>query len=33
MAAIPAAKFPGGRRLRYPSMVLAMSWYALRDRL
>lgn len=27
---IPA--FPGGRRLRSPLLVLALSWYALRDR-
>jgi gamma-glutamylputrescine oxidase len=33
MASLPARKFPGGRLLRYPSLVLAMSWYALRDRL
>ncbi len=25
--------FPGGRRLRWPLLVLGMSWYALRDRL
>ncbi|NVK35817.1 MAG: FAD-binding oxidoreductase [Rhodobacteraceae bacterium] len=28
---IPA--FPGGDKLRYPLLVLAMTWYALRDRL
>src|SRR5690606_17079487 len=27
---IPA--FPGGRRLRAPLLLLALSWYALRDR-
>ncbi|MEJ1161808.1 NAD(P)/FAD-dependent oxidoreductase [Prosthecomicrobium sp. N25] len=32
-AGLPARLFPGGRHLRYPSLVLAMSWYALRDRL
>ncbi len=30
---LPAPPFPGGPLLRYPSMVLAMTWYALRDRL
>ncbi|WP_147103748.1 FAD-binding oxidoreductase [Tateyamaria sp. syn59] len=33
MAAIPAAPFPGGVRLRSPLLVLAMTWYSLRDRL
>lgn len=33
MASLPARPFPGGRLLRHPSLVLAMSWYALRDRL
>ena len=33
MAALPARRFPGGRHLRHPSLVLAMTWYALRDRL
>lgn len=33
MASIPAQKFPGGRLLRRPTLVLAMSWFALRDRL
>jgi gamma-glutamylputrescine oxidase len=32
-ARLPAPAFPGGTFLRYPSMVLAMTWYALRDRL
>ena len=32
-ARLPAPAFPGGKLLRYPSMVLAMTWYALRDRL
>ncbi len=33
MAAVPAAPFPGGVRARAPMLALAMSWYALRDRL
>lgn len=33
MAAIPTRPFPGGAALRNPLLVLAMSWYALRDRL
>lgn len=33
MASIPAKTFPGGRWLRHPTLVLAMSWFALRDRL
>ncbi|MER2605276.1 MAG: FAD-binding oxidoreductase [Siculibacillus sp.] len=33
MASIPARAFPGGRLLRWPTLVLAMSWFALRDRL
>ncbi|MFP4044470.1 MAG: NAD(P)/FAD-dependent oxidoreductase, partial [Rhodosalinus sp.] len=33
MAAIPTVPFPGGTALRSPLLVLAMSWYALRDRL
>jgi len=33
MSAIPAAKFPGGPLLRAPTLALAMTWYALRDRL
>ena len=28
---IPHLPFPGGRRLRTPALVLAMSWYRLRD--
>ena len=27
------ARFAGGARLRNPLLVLAMTWYALRDRL
>ena len=33
MAAIPTVPFPGGAALRSPLLVLAMTWYALRDRL
>jgi len=33
MSAIPSVPFPGGVRLRNPLLALAMSWYALRDRL
>ncbi|WP_300059343.1 FAD-binding oxidoreductase [uncultured Roseobacter sp.] len=33
MSAIPTPAFPGGGALRTPLLVLAMSWYALRDRL
>jgi gamma-glutamylputrescine oxidase len=33
MASLPARKFPGGPHLRWPTLVLAMTWYALRDRL
>jgi gamma-glutamylputrescine oxidase len=32
-ARLPQPSFPGGSRLRWPLLVLAMSWYALRDRL
>jgi gamma-glutamylputrescine oxidase len=32
-AKIPHASFPGGPMLRMPSLVLATSWYRLRDRL
>ncbi|MDD2876194.1 MAG: FAD-binding oxidoreductase [Acidiphilium sp.] len=32
-AHIPHARFPGGPMLRMPSLVLATSWYRLRDRL
>ncbi len=28
---VPA--FPGGDRLRFPLLVLAMTWFSLRDRL
>lgn len=33
MASLPQPAFPGGDRLRAPLLALAMSWYALRDRL
>ncbi|HBS49433.1 MAG TPA: FAD-dependent oxidoreductase [Rhodobacteraceae bacterium] len=33
MAAVPAPAFPGGAALRSPLLALAMTWYALRDRL
>ncbi len=32
-AGLPQPAFPGGAALRWPLLVLAMSWYALRDRL
>ena len=33
MASVPSTPFPGGPRLRSPLLVLAMTWYALRDRI
>ena len=33
MASLPQTPFPGGAALRSPLLVLAMTWYALRDRL
>lgn len=33
MAKMETPVFPGGTLLRYPLLVLAMSWFALRDRL
>ncbi len=33
MARLPAPAFPGGAALRSPLLVLAMTWFALRDRL
>jgi len=33
MSRLPVPAFPGGTRLRYPLLVLAMLWYGLRDRL
>lgn len=32
-ARVPTMTFPGGKLLRWPSMVAAMTWYALRDRI
>ena len=32
-AALPTPVFPGGTALRSPLLALAMSWYAMRDRL
>ncbi|MEM6941159.1 MAG: FAD-binding oxidoreductase [Pseudomonadota bacterium] len=33
LAAVPAQRFPGGPALRSPLLALAMTWYALRDRI
>ena len=33
MARVPTHSFPGGTLLRWPGLVLAMTWYSLRDRL
>ncbi|TCP63081.1 gamma-glutamylputrescine oxidase [Rhodovulum bhavnagarense] len=33
MTNLPCPRFPGGSALRQPLLVLAMSWFALRDRL
>jgi gamma-glutamylputrescine oxidase len=33
LARLPALPFPGGARLRSPLLVLAMTWFSLRDRL
>ncbi|MGJ8625681.1 MAG: NAD(P)/FAD-dependent oxidoreductase [Sulfitobacter sp.] len=33
MSRIPTLPFPGGAALRNPLLVLAMTWYSLRDRL
>jgi gamma-glutamylputrescine oxidase len=32
-AKLPAPKFPGGKWLRYPTLILAMFWYGMLDRL
>lgn len=32
-ANVPSPRFPGGRGLRTPLLVLAMLWYSMRDRL
>jgi gamma-glutamylputrescine oxidase len=33
LSRLPVGRFPGGRYLRSPVLVAAMSWYALRDHL
>lgn len=33
MALLPSARFPGGTTFRAPLLTLAMTWYALRDRI
>ena len=33
MARVPATPFPGAGALRTPLLALAMTWYALRDRI
>lgn len=33
MASLPTRAFPGGSRFRHPLLKLAMTWYALRDKL
>lgn len=33
MARIPTSPFPGGAALRNPLLILAMTWFSLRDRL
>lgn len=33
MASLPSRPFPGGRAAQSPLLALAMTWYALRDRL
>ena len=33
MSQIPQRPFPGGRYARLPLLVMAMTWYSLRDRL
>jgi gamma-glutamylputrescine oxidase len=33
LARIPQPRFPGGAAFRWPMLVLAMTWYSLRDRL
>jgi len=32
-ASLPTPRFPGGKWLRTPTMIAAMTWFALRDRL
>jgi len=33
MSKLPTPKFPGGAALRWPLLPLALTWYAMRDRL
>jgi gamma-glutamylputrescine oxidase len=33
MASLPQPRFPGGAALRWPLLVLAMTWFSMRDRL
>jgi len=33
LAGLPTPRFPGGAALRWPMLVLAMTWYGMRDRL
>jgi gamma-glutamylputrescine oxidase len=33
LSRLPTPRFPGGRLLRWPTMVAGLGWYALRDRL
>ncbi len=33
MGKLPVSRFPGGKHARAPLLTLAMTWYALRDRL
>ena len=33
MERIPTTRFPGGPMMRWPLLVLAMTWYSLRDRI
>jgi gamma-glutamylputrescine oxidase len=33
LARLPTPPFPGGRLLRWPTLVAGLGWYALRDRL
>jgi gamma-glutamylputrescine oxidase len=33
MEKVPTLRFPGGPMLRWPLLVLAMSWYSMRDRI
>ena len=33
MARLPIHRFPGGPVMRWPLLVLAMTWFSMRDRL